>query len=187
MDLDNSYWYVHSNDSIRRRIRQLLLSYKNVFTTPDQKVGLAKFGGPFRIEILPGSQPVKSRDLGLKPAQIESLKQQLKDWTADGVIKPSTSPWASPHVPVLKKDGSMQWAVDYRRLNQCTVPDSFPTHRIADVMDGLAGSRVFSTLDAAQAYHNVPIEPGSQDLGGGETPQTNTTCIKGTQRLWDST
>ena len=31
-------------------------------------------------------------------------------------------------------------------------------------MEGLAGSRVFSTLDAAQAYHNVPIEPGSQDL-----------------------
>ena len=142
----------------------MLLSYKDVFTTPDQKVGLAKYGEPFRIELLPGSQPVESRDQGLKPAQIESLKQQLKDWTADGVIKPSTSPWASPLVPVLKKDGSTRWAVDYRRLNQCTVPDSFPTPRIADVMEGLAGSRVFSNLDAAQAYHNVHIEPGSQDL-----------------------
>ena len=136
----------------------MLLSYKDVFTTPDQKVGLAKYGEPFRIELLPGSRPVKSRDRGLKPAQIESLKQQLKDWTAD------TSTLASPLVPVLKKDRSTRWAVDYRRLNQCTLPDSFPTPRIADVMEGLAGSRVFSTLDAAQAYHNVPIEPGSQDL-----------------------
>ena len=54
--------------------------------------------------------------------------------------------------------------VDYCCLNQCTVPDFFPTPRIVDVMDGLARSKVFSTLDAAQAYHNVPIEPSSQDL-----------------------
>ena len=74
LDLDNSYWYINSNDSIWRRIRQLLLSYKDVFTIPDQKVGLAKFGEPFRIELLPGSQLVKSRDRGLKPAQIESLR-----------------------------------------------------------------------------------------------------------------
>ena len=70
LDLQNSYWYVHSNDSVWRRIRQLLLSYKEIFTTPYQKVGLAKFGDPFRIELLLGSQPVKSRDRGLKPAQI---------------------------------------------------------------------------------------------------------------------
>ena len=74
LDLDKSYWYVNSNVSIQCRIRQLLLSYKDVFTTPNQKVGLAKFGDPFCIELLPGSQPVKSRDRGLKPAQIESLK-----------------------------------------------------------------------------------------------------------------
>ena len=65
---------------------------------------------------------------------------------------------------MLKMDGSTRWAVDYHRLNQCTVPDSFPTLRIANVMEGLAGSRVFPTLDDAQAYHNVPIKPGSQDL-----------------------
>ena len=131
LDLDNSYWYVNSNDSIRRRIHHLLLSYKDVFTTPDQKVGLAKFGDPFRIEILLGSQPVKSRDRGLNPAQIESLKQQLKEWTADRVIKPSTSPWIRP---MLKKDGSTRWVVDCHQLNWCTVLDSFPTPQIADVM-----------------------------------------------------
>ena len=65
---------------------------------------------------------------------------------------------------MLKMDGSTRWAVDYHRLNQCTVPDSFPTLRIANVMEGLAGSRVFPTLDDAQAYHNVPIKPGNQDL-----------------------
>ena len=106
LDLDNSHWYQRSEEAVRGRIRQLLLSYKDVFTTPNQKVALAKDAEPFHIELLPNSGPVKARDRGLKPAQIESLKQQLKDWTADRVIKPSTSLCASPLVPVLKKDGS---------------------------------------------------------------------------------
>ena len=58
LDLDNSYWYQKSDESVKGRIRKLLLSYKDVFTTPDQKVGLAKYGEPFRIELL----PFKSRD-----------------------------------------------------------------------------------------------------------------------------
>ena len=32
------------------------------------------------------------------------------------------------------------------------------------MLEGLAGSKVFSTLDAAQAYHNVPVDPDSQSL-----------------------
>ena len=67
-------------------------------------------------------------------------------------------------MPVLKKDGSTRWGVNYRALNLHTVPDSFPTPRIAEVLEGLAGSKVFSTLDAAQAYHNVTVDPESQSL-----------------------
>ena len=33
LDLDNSYWYKQSTDSIRGQIRQLLLFYKDVFMT----------------------------------------------------------------------------------------------------------------------------------------------------------
>ena len=54
--------------------------------------------------------------------------------------------------------------MDYRQLNQCTIPDSFPMPRISDVIDSLVRSKVFSTLDTAQAYHNIPIEPASQHL-----------------------
>ena len=54
--------------------------------------------------------------------------------------------------------------MDYRILNRSTIPDSFPTPRLGDVLEGLAGSKVFSTLDAAQAYHNLPVAVGSRSL-----------------------
>ena len=64
---------------------------------------------------------------------------------------------------MAKKDGTTQWAVDYWELNQYTLPDAYPTPCLSHIVESLAGSRVFSSLDAAQAFHNVPIEENSQD------------------------
>jgi transposase InsO family protein len=164
MELGTSHWYVQASRAQQRRVDNLLLSYRDTFTDDQQKVGRCDIDGDFKIELEPGTRPVKGRDRSLKPDQLDSLRQQLKDWTADSVIGPSDSPWASPLVPVMKKDGTTRWAVDYRALNLHTIPDSFPTPRIAEVLEGLAGSKVFSTLDAAQAYHNVPVDPDSQSL-----------------------
>ena len=164
MEVSTSPWYMQASATQQQRINDLLLSYRDTFTDEKQKVGRCDIDGPFKITLEPGTRPVKSRDRSLKPDQLESLKQQLRDWEADSVIGPSDSPWASPLVPVLKKDGSTRWAVDYRALNLHTVPDSFPTPRIAEVLEGLAESKIFSTLDAAQAYHNVPVDPASQSL-----------------------
>ena len=67
--------------------------------------------------------------------------------------------------PVAKKGGSTRWAVDYRELNKYTIPDSFPTPNLSQVIESLAGSAIFSSLDAAQAFHNVQINEAGQPTG----------------------
>ena len=67
-------------------------------------------------------------------------------------------------MPVKKKDRSWRWTIDYRAVNRVTVPDSFPTPRIDSLIDSLGGSAVFSSLDAAQAYHNISVSPESQPI-----------------------
>ena len=76
------------------------------------------------------------------------MSRMVKEMLRDDVIKESASPWASPVVLVRKKDGSLRFCVDYRRLNAVTHKDSFPLPRIDNLLDQMQGKKVFSTLDA---------------------------------------
>ena len=62
-----------------------------------------------------------------------------------------------------KKDGSLRFCVDYRRLNVVTYRDSYPLPLIDNCFNALAGSSWFSTLDLRSGYYNIPIAESRQD------------------------
>ena len=86
--------------------------------------------------------------------EIEREVQRLRN---NGVIRPSTSSYAAPICPVKKKDGTMRVCIDSRQLNTPTKSDAFPTSNILDVIENMASTRYFSTIDFAQGYHQVPV------------------------------
>jgi len=74
-----------------------------------------------------------------------------------GVIEESCSPWISPAVLVTKKDGSIRFCVDFRKLNAITKKDFYPILRIDDIFDRLAGNSWFSSLDLKSGSWQVKI------------------------------
>ena len=76
---------------------------------------------------------------------------------AKGIIEPLSSPWSSPVILVKKKDGTIRFCVDYRKVNGVTVKDSYPLPRIEDCLDALSGSQWFCTLELASGYWQVKM------------------------------
>jgi len=85
------------------------------------------------------------------------------------VIEPSQSEWASPVVLIQKPDGSPQFCIDYRQLNERTVRDSYPLARMDDCLDSLGDALFFSTLDFNAGYWHIPL--AEEDM-----PKTAFTC-----------
>ena len=77
---------------------------------------------------------------------------------AQGIVRPSRSPWASPIVLVPKKDGSLRFCVDFRKLNSITKKDVYPLPRVEDILDTLGEAKYFTSLDLASGYWQVGLD-----------------------------
>ncbi|GFV62818.1 retrovirus-related Pol polyprotein from transposon 297 [Trichonephila clavipes] len=114
--------------------------------------------------------PVFSNPRRLAPTILKAVKKEFEYLTAQGIIRPSNSPWACPLHVVKKSNGEYHPYGDYRRFNSVTVPDRYPVPHIQDCTQNLYGKTIFTTLDLARAYHQIAINPPDIPKTAATTP-----------------
>ena len=128
----------------QRDLRQLIEEYQDVFSkegNPISSTSLAEH------EIHTTGPPIRQPFRRQNPVVRDIEQQQVKEMLRDEVIRSSTSPWASPVVMVKKKNGSMRFCVDFRKMNDATIKDAHPLPRIDDTLESLHGAQYFTILD----------------------------------------
>ena len=109
------------------------------------------------IELTPEAQPFKLRPHRHSTAEKEIINRTVDKLMGDGSIRRSSSPYSSPIVVVTKKDGRPRMCVDFRKLNQQTVIDSYPLPNVGELLERSGGSSYYSSLDLISGYYQVPI------------------------------
>jgi predicted aspartyl protease len=109
------------------------------------------------------NKPVNQMPYRVSPKERRIIESEIERMLDEDIIEPSNSPWASPVVLVSKKDGSVRFCVDYRKVNLLTTRDVYPLPRTDDCLAALSGGRFFSTLDLTAGYNQLPMDPLSKD------------------------
>ena len=144
------------DDEQREQLVALLMRHQDAFATSSEDLGKTAV---YTHKIDTGtSKPIKQPARRLPIHQKKEAEEEINKMLAKEIIEPSSSPWASPIVLVRKKDGTIRFCVDYRKLNAVTIKDSYPLPRIDDSLDALAGSTWFSTLDLQSGYWQVEMD-----------------------------
>jgi hypothetical protein len=88
----------------------------------------------FVIDLMPSTAPIYKG-----PHRMATPQLAHRGIARDGFIHPSSSPWGAHMIFVPKKGGTQRLCVDYRALNEVTIKNKYPLHRIDDLFDQLRG------------------------------------------------
>ena len=94
--------------------------------------------------------------------ELKELKRQLDYLLAHGFIRLSVSEFGSPCLFVKKKDGSMRLVIDYRKLNDITIKNSFGLPRADQQIESVRGMKWFTKLDLHCGYYQLRVAEADQ-------------------------
>ena len=102
--------------------------------------------GVVEHEIHTHGPPIRQPYRRQNPEVRREEQEQLKEMLEEGIVRPSSSPWASPVVMVKKKNGTLRFCINFRKLNDITIKDAHPFPRIDDTLEALKGAKYFFHL-----------------------------------------
>lgn len=152
----------------KEQIENLVKEFEACFSTSSKvrRTPITKH----RIIVDESIRPICQHPYRVSRKEREAIGNQVKEMLRDDVIQPSTSPWASPVVLVKKKDQSLRFCIDYRRLNSVTKRDVYPLPRIDDTLDRLRDAKFFSSLDLKSGYWQIEVDERDREKTAFVTP-----------------
>ena len=144
------------NPEMKNRVLNLLNKYRKICWLEGEPLGHYT-GEALKIELRDNDAVVNQAPYRIPHAKQDQLANEIREMLEQGVISKSISSFNSPLLIVPKPNGKIRPCIDYRRLNDITIPIAFPIPRISDLLNSLSTTKVITALDLASAYHQCEV------------------------------
>jgi len=156
----------HLDTNKRRELLKILDSFEPIFSDIPGRTNLIEH----TIKLKPDVKPIKQNPYRVNPIKAQTIKREIDDMIQMGIIKESTSNWASPIILVDKPDGSVRFVADYRKLNAVSDIDAFPLPRVDDLIERIGKAKFITKIDISKAFWQIPLSTESQAISSFITP-----------------
>jgi len=90
--------------------------------------------------------------------QLHSLTKNVEHMLKHDIVEPAVLPRCSNVVMVRKQGSTMQFCVDYYKVNELIKKDKFPLPKVDTCLDTLNGCQYFSSCDLRRGYWQTEID-----------------------------
>ena len=150
------------SETEQAEVHKLMTEFHYLFALSDLELGCTSLvKHKIRVD---NPIPFKERYQRIPPQEFDKVRNHLQEMLKVVAIRKSVSPWASPVVLVRKKDGSLRFCIDLRKLNSRTIKYAYSLPCIEESLDCLNGAVIFTSLDLKVRYWQVKMDEGSIPL-----------------------
>ncbi|XP_049267396.1 uncharacterized protein K02A2.6-like, partial [Rhipicephalus sanguineus] len=137
-------------------VNPLLEEFSDLF---EDKLGCCR-GPPVKLHLKEGARPRFCKARTVPYAMRAKVSAEIDRLVQDEVLSPvSVSEWATPVVPVAKKNGDIRLCGDFKlTVNPASHLEQYPLPKVEDIFAALSGGEVFTTLDLRNAYNQLPLD-----------------------------
>ncbi|GFU45258.1 uncharacterized protein TNCV_4236551 [Trichonephila clavipes] len=100
------------------------------------------------------SPPISVPPYRMSPVKKEILRKEIEDLLEKDIIEKCESPYGAPVVLIPKPNNQFRLCIDYRKLNEVTVSDTYPLPRMDDLLQEAKHTAYISTIDLKSGYHH---------------------------------
>lgn len=154
----------------RSRLINFLVKWRHLFSKDPKNPGATTKTACRVVTDPPDLDPIRCHPYRIPFRGMEELRKQVTEMLASGIARKSKSAWAFPVVLALKSDGSWRFCVDYSKLNKHVPRDSFPLPNIDDHLDRLGKAKIFTVIDLASGFWQIPVEEKDKEKLAFITP-----------------
>ncbi|KAE8977714.1 hypothetical protein PR003_g25638 [Phytophthora rubi] len=159
----------NTEDEIRK-LRDIIWAHRHLLIGKGNALPPAAVGAICDIDV-GDAAPIAQRVRKIAPRFREKVSDLLKGLLSAKIIRHSTSPWASPIVVIIKKNGvDIRLCIDYRLVNGLTKLMIYPMPLINDLLEDLDKVLWYCSLDMASGFWVVSMTDRARSISAFITP-----------------